>query len=239
MLAGGLAEAVAGPAPVVAVVINTVDDSLAYGREGNEGGWQLDDLGFLRSLLDQARSSGRAVVITSDHGHVLERGGEHVKALDAASARHRTGAGPAGSGEVELTGPRVVADGSRIIALWDPLLRYRPSKAGYHGGASLAEVTIPLLAYLLPNVTEPPAGWAPVEERRPDWWEPTTADPVPVASARQTSVPKPRRKAPAAAGEALFDVPESTPAPAARRLLATVTWWARCSPPSCSRRSMA
>ncbi|MFF0314272.1 BREX-2 system phosphatase PglZ [Micromonospora sp. NPDC005252] len=215
VLAGGLAEAVSGSAPVVAVVINTVDDSLAYGREGNEAGWQLDDLGFLRSLLDQARSSGRAVVITSDHGHVLERGGEHVKALDAASARHRAGPGPAGPGEVELTGPRVVADGNRIIALWDPLLRYRPSKAGYHGGASLAEVTIPLLAYLLPNVTEPPVGWAPVEERRPDWWEPTTAAPVPVAPARQTPVPKARRKAPAAAGEALFDVPESTAAPAA------------------------
>ena len=60
----------------------------------------------LRSLLDLARSSGRAVVITSDHGHILDRGGEHVRATDAGSARHRTGAGPAGPGEIELTGPR-------------------------------------------------------------------------------------------------------------------------------------
>ncbi|MFI7609387.1 BREX-2 system phosphatase PglZ [Micromonospora sp. NPDC049366] len=204
---GDLAEAVAGTAPVVAVVINTVDDALAHGREGDEPGWQLDDVGFLTSLLDQARSSGRAVVITSDHGHVLERGGRHVKAADAASARHRTGPGPTVGGEVELSGPRVVAEGNRIIALWDPLLRYRPSKAGYHGGASLAEVTIPLLAYLMPNVTDAPAGWAPVEERRPGWWQATAAESVP-ATARPVPVPKSRRKAPVATGEALFDVPD-------------------------------
>ncbi|MEU2614536.1 BREX-2 system phosphatase PglZ [Micromonospora sp. NPDC007271] len=219
VLAGDLTEALASAAHLVAVVINTVDDSLAHGREGDEAGWQLGDLGFLRSLLDLARSSGRAVVITSDHGHVLERGGEHVKAADAASARHRTGPGPAGPGEIELSGPRVVAEGQRIIALWDPLRRYRPTKAGYHGGASLAEVTIPLLAYLLPNVAEVPDGWAPVEGRRPQWWEAST----PAAKTAPAPAPagKPRRKAPAVAGEAaLFDVAEMTPAagaaPAAR-----------------------
>ncbi|WP_446215525.1 BREX-2 system phosphatase PglZ [Micromonospora sp. IBHARD004] len=213
--AGELADAVAGTAPVVAVVINTVDESLAYGREGDEPGWQLDDLGFLRSLLDQARSSGRAVVITSDHGHVLERGGQHVNAADAASARHRTGPGPVASGEVELTGPRVVADGKRIIALWDPMLRYRPSKAGYHGGASLAEVTIPLLAYLMPNATQPPAGWAPVETSPPDWWQASATAPVPAAPTAPVPAPRSRRKAPAVTGDALFDVPEVASAPAA------------------------
>ncbi|MEV0809241.1 BREX-2 system phosphatase PglZ [Micromonospora sp. NPDC050200] len=214
--AGELAEAVAGATRLVAVVINTVDDSLAHGREGDEPGWQLGDLGFLSSLLDQARSSGRAVIITSDHGHVLERGGQLVKAADAASARHRTGPSPAGPGEVELTGPRVVAPENRIIALWDPLLRYRPSKAGYHGGASLAEVTIPLLAFLLPNVTDTPSGWMPVDGRQPDWWQ--AAAPVLAAVAPPPPVPaapKSRRKAPAVAGDALFDVPEAAPAPPA------------------------
>ncbi|MFE0590677.1 BREX-2 system phosphatase PglZ [Micromonospora echinospora] len=206
VFAGDLADAMAGGSRLVAVVINTVDDALAHGREGDEPGWQLGDLGSLRSLLDLARSSGRAVVITSDHGHILERGGEHVRVSDAGSARHRTGAGPAAPGEVELTGPRVVADGNRVIALWDPLRRYRPSKAGYHGGASLAEVTIPLLAYLLPNVTDVPKGWAPVSVSPPEWWQGTTvssreavATPVPAA--------KSRRRSPSAAAETLFDVP--------------------------------
>ncbi|MBM0236144.1 BREX-2 system phosphatase PglZ [Micromonospora sp. ATA32] len=214
VLAADLAAAMSDRTHLVAVVINTVDDSLAHGREGDEPGWQLGDVGFLRSLLDLARSNGRAVVITSDHGHVLERGGELVKATDAASARHRTGPDPAGPGEVELSGPRVVAPGNRIIALWDPLLRYRPSKAGYHGGASLAEVTIPLLAFLLPNVTDTPAGWMPVEARQPDWWQAETL--VSVAVAPPSSAPpaqRSRRKAPAVAGDALFDVPEAAPAP--------------------------
>ncbi|MFG2052815.1 BREX-2 system phosphatase PglZ [Micromonospora sp. NPDC048930] len=214
VLAGELTDAMASGARLVAVVINTVDDSLAHGREGDEAGWQLSDLGFLRSLLDLARSSGRAVIITSDHGHVLERGGELVKASDAASARHRTGPGPAGPGEVELSGPRVVAEENRIIALWDPLRRYRPTKAGYHGGASLAEVTIPLLAYLLPNAADVPDGWAPVEVRRPRWWQ--AAEPVADAAPAPVPTPKPRRKAPVVAGEtALFDVPEVTSAPVA------------------------
>ncbi|WP_158289880.1 BREX-2 system phosphatase PglZ [Micromonospora sp. S4605] len=212
VIAGDLVAAMADRSHLVAVVINTVDDSLAHGREGDEPGWQLDDIGFLRSLLDLARSSGRAVIITSDHGHVLERGGEHVRAGDAASARHRTGPGPAGQGEVELSGPRVVAPDNRIIALWDPMLRYRPSKAGYHGGASLAEVTIPLLAFLLPNVADVPAGWVPVEGGQPDWWEATPAAPVVTpAPAAAAVAPKQRRKPPVQTGEALFDVPEPAP----------------------------
>ncbi|WP_433533779.1 BREX-2 system phosphatase PglZ [Micromonospora sp. CA-249363] len=211
-----LSDALASAAPVVAAVINTVDDSLDRGREGDEAGWQLNDLGFLRSLLDQARSTGRAVIITSDHGHVLERGGQHLKTPDAASARHRTGSGPIGPGEVELMGPRVVADGNRIIALWDPLLRHRPSRAGYHGGASLAEVTIPLLAYLLPNVTDPPKGWAPIEERIPEWWQENPAMAEPRAAALAASTPKSRRKTSAAvSADALFDVPVAATAPPA------------------------
>ncbi|WP_147427222.1 BREX-2 system phosphatase PglZ [Micromonospora globbae] len=213
VISGDLTDALAGPARLVAVVINTVDDSLAHGREGQEAGWQLNDLGALRSLLDLARNAGRAVVITSDHGHVLERGGEHLKAADAASARHRTGPGPAGPGEVELSGPRVVAEEKRIIALWDPLRRYRPSKAGYHGGASLAEVTIPLLAYLPPYADDVPQDWAPVENRPPEWWA-ASAPAVTVAPA-PVSPSKPRRKAPVVAGEALFDIPDMPPAPGA------------------------
>ncbi|MGC4888066.1 BREX-2 system phosphatase PglZ [Micromonospora sp. DT227] len=211
VLAGELADALASTARLVAVVINTVDDSLSHGREGNEAGWQLGDLGFLGSLLDLARSSGRIVVITSDHGHVLERGGELVKADDAASARHRTGDRPAGDGEVELTGPRVVAEGNRIIALWDPLRRYRPTKAGYHGGASLGEVTIPLLTFLLPNADEIPDGWAPLPADRPRWWE-TNEPQVAQTGPPPVGASKPRRKPQARSGEpALFDLPEVAP----------------------------
>lgn len=215
VFAGDLAEAVADSGHLVAVVINTVDESLSHGREGSEAGWQLGDVGFLRSLLDLARSSGRAVIITSDHGHVLERGGEHVRASDAASARHRIGTGPAGPGEVELAGPRVVAPDSRIIAIWDPLLRYRASRAGYHGGASLAEITIPMLAFLLPHVTDVPTGWSAVEVRKPQWWESAVA-PATVVPGPPSPAPKPRRKPSVEASEGLFDIPAAPSKPATR-----------------------
>ncbi|SCG34906.1 BREX-2 system phosphatase PglZ [Micromonospora humi] len=215
VLAGELADALASTARLVSVVINTVDDSLSLGREGGEAGWQLSDLGFLGSLLDLARSSGRIVVITSDHGHVLERGGELVRADDAVSARHRTGARPADDGEVELTGPRVVAEGNRIVALWDPLRRYRPTKAGYHGGASLGEVTIPLLTFLLPNADEIPDGWVPLAAERPRWWE-TDEPPAAQTVPRPAAAPKPRRKPQAnPGGPALFDLPEVASTPTA------------------------
>ncbi|HEX6968591.1 MAG TPA: BREX-2 system phosphatase PglZ [Micromonosporaceae bacterium] len=215
-----LAEAIAGTDRLVAVVINTVDESLSYGREGDEPGWTVEDVGFLRSLLDLARSNGRAVIITSDHGHVLDRGSELVRAPDAASARHRLGPDPARDGEVELTGPRVIAPDNRVVALWDPGLRYRPGRAGYHGGASLAEVTVPLLAFLMPNATEIPTGWAAVDSREPEWWR-TTA---PVSRPQQPlppprTLPKPRRRTVEPAGSVLFDIP----APAQPDLTPTAT----------------
>jgi hypothetical protein len=219
VLAPELVQAIADPQQFVAVVPNTVDESLTYGREGDEAGWQIGDIAVLRSLLDLARSAGRAVIITSDHGHVLDRGAQQVRVADAASARHRVGGTPAGPGEIELAGPRVVADGNLIVALWDPQLRYRPARAGYHGGASLAEVTVPLLAFLLPNVTDTPTGWSAIETREPAWWQPAPAA-APSSAAQATPaapapVPKPRRKAAPVEGDALFDVPPTSAQPAA------------------------
>lgn len=227
LLATDLVQAVADTTQLVAVVINTVDESLAHGREGGEPGWTVDDIGFLRSLLNQARSAGRAVIITSDHGHVLDRDGELVRVPDAASARHRTGPDPAGDGEVELVGPRVVTPDHRIVALWDPQRRYRQSRAGYHGGASLAEVTIPLLAFLMPNVTDIPRGWAAIDSRKPDWWESPDAaaqigasatpaggpltPPAPLPKQRRQQPPKSK---PSAQDATLFDVPAAAALPA-------------------------
>src|SRR5262249_8866256 len=153
---------IASDRPVVAVVINTVDDALGPGREAEETGWELSRLGPLRTLLRHARNAGRAVILTSDHGHVLDHDGQLRTPGEPAKARHRDGITTVGPGEVELAGPRVVTDTHRIVALWDTQIRYRHRKAGYHGGASLAEVTIPLLAYA-PRGAQPPAGWVAVD----------------------------------------------------------------------------
>jgi hypothetical protein len=223
VLAADLVQAISDTDRFVAVVINTVDESLTHGREGGEAGWTVGDIGFLRSLLDLARSAGRAIIITSDHGHVLDRDSELVRVPDAASARHRTGPEPAGEGEVELAGPRVLAPDNRIVALWDPQLRYRPARAGYHGGASLAEATVPLLAFLMPSASSVPAGWAAVDGREPDWWRTAAApQPAPRPAPQTPPVPKPRRRATQAPGPALFDVPAPAAPPPSCGLVAAL-----------------
>ncbi|GAA0986579.1 BREX-2 system phosphatase PglZ [Acrocarpospora macrocephala] len=166
-LGDDLVQALNDDATAVAVVLNTIDDSLAKGRA--DVPWRVSDIAGMQTLLDYARYQGRAVIITSDHGHVLERGSELRRADGVRSARHRSVGKPVDAGEVELAGSRVAAADGRILALWDPYVRYTDKKAGYHGGASLAEVTIPLLAFL-PLGASAPTGWRPLPDQSPSWW---------------------------------------------------------------------
>ncbi|MFJ9086591.1 BREX-2 system phosphatase PglZ [Streptomyces sp. NPDC102384] len=157
----------------VAVVLNTVDDRLAKEQKLGDGSWTVGEIGGLAPLLRAARAYGMTVLITSDHGHVVDRHAQRVKADGGVvgSARHRTPGGPVVECEVELSGPRVVwpDPGASIVALRSHESRYTSRKAGYHGGATLAEVTIPVLA-LLPFGAEPPKAWREVSDPAPDWW---------------------------------------------------------------------
>ncbi|MGB8021382.1 MAG: BREX-2 system phosphatase PglZ, partial [Candidatus Nanopelagicales bacterium] len=141
-----VAAAIASTDRVVGVVLNTVDDTLAkHDPDGTR--WSVSTIQHLEPLLEVARQHGRTVVLVSDHGHVVERGGR-ADLRELADARWRPAAtGPAGEGEVVLTGPRVLAAGGAIVAAWVEDLRYGRKAAGYHGGASAAEVTIPLLVF--------------------------------------------------------------------------------------------
>nr|BFE56535.1 BREX-2 system phosphatase PglZ [Dactylosporangium thailandense] len=208
VLGAELVQALGDAQMVVAVVINTVDDALDRGRESADASWRLDNLGPLRVLLDHARSAGRAVILTSDHGHVLHRDGIHRSVDAAESGRHRRpGSIPVGAGEVLLSGPRVVADEHRIVALWDPDLRYGPKNAGYHGGAALAEVAIPLLAFLSRGA-EVPAGWGALSDQRPAWWEPVTpaTSAAPVATIAPAVPPRKGTRRPVPQGQEALDI---------------------------------
>ncbi|GAA1254433.1 BREX-2 system phosphatase PglZ [Streptomyces javensis] len=191
-----LREALDSDRTHVAVVLNTIDDRLATEQKLGDGAWRLGDIGRLRELLHFAATQGRAVILTSDHGHVIDRHGARVEADPdrVESARHRSGTGPLAETEIALSGPRVVAPepGGEIVALWDADSRYTSHKAGYHGGASLAEVAIPVLAFL-PFGAEPPNGWRELGSQQPPWWSlGTTADtPMPV---RPAVVPAPAKK---------------------------------------------
>ncbi|MEU2223351.1 BREX-2 system phosphatase PglZ [Streptomyces sp. NPDC018347] len=185
---------------VVGVVLNTIDEALDNGRHGRGTTWSLADVTHLRELLAAARSYGRPVVLVADHGHVLERGsrsdGPTMAADGAESARWRTG-DAAGDGEIAVHGPRVREGGGAVILPWREDIRYTGRRAGYHGGASLAEVTVPVLV-LLPAGEETPKDWVPLprELSTPDWWRTHVnrdARQPTVVPADQPVVPSPTR----------------------------------------------
>ncbi|GAA1546503.1 BREX-2 system phosphatase PglZ [Actinomadura kijaniata] len=204
----------------IAVVLNTVDDRLAKEQKLGDATWRLDDVGKLRELLREAANRSMAVLLTSDHGHVVDRRGVKAAGENVASARHRLPGGPVADAEVELSGPRVVVDapGGRIVALWDRDARYTAQKAGYHGGAALAEFAIPVLAFLPFNAEHPPKGWRELGDQRPAWWR-LEEEPQPLARTTDTPVPatvrkpsRPVKESPSS--EALFDLepqPQQSP----------------------------
>ncbi|WP_371593447.1 BREX-2 system phosphatase PglZ [Streptomyces virginiae] len=223
-----LLAALEGDETHVAVVLNTVDDRLSSEHKLGDGAWRLSDIGALRDLLRYAARQGRAVVLTSDHGHVVDRHGYRVSAPSMESARHRRAAEtgePLAEAEVRLSGPRVVAPepGGEIVALWDADARYSSQRAGYHGGAALSEFTIPVLAFL-PFGAAPPKGWRELGSQRPAWWEPQVGRPEAAAVAVHVPAPAPTKSGTgrqskaeaelAKSHDSLFDValvPPSTP----------------------------
>jgi hypothetical protein len=236
-LAEPLVEALSGDG-VVGVVLNTVDDALDHNREGDRSEWKVGDVTHLRQLLDAALAYRRPVVLVADHGHVLERrAGDDgpTPAPGVESARWRTGT--AELGEVTLAGPRVVGGNGQVVVPWREDIRYTHRKAGYHGGASLAEMTVPVLV-LLPDVELLPDGWStlPPESIAPAWWAPARvteqAVPVPAQPRKQ----KGRKPVEVVGEHPLFtmdEIPKSLPAPTAdtlgARVVATETYAAQRS----------
>jgi len=160
--------------PVVACVLNTIDDALDRSDPGID--WTQETVTHLRPLLERARRAGRTVILTSDHGHVIERrDGRKLNVGTASSNRSRPGIGgpEPETDEIRVRGTRVlVHDGDTILAV-NERLRYGVLKAGYHGGGSPAEVVVPIHV-LTPS--EPPGGWALAAPQSPVWWDsPITA----------------------------------------------------------------
>ena len=155
--------------PLVAAVLNAVDDSLSGGDPARTR-WTVDAVRHLRPLLEQAAVAGRAVVLVSDHGHVVDRPDSGVLRSNAGGgARWRPADGAAGEDEVLLAGSRVLLGDGRVVAAVDETLRYRARHEGYHGGASLGEMTIPLLVFTR-HGSAPMDGWRRSPDHEPGWW---------------------------------------------------------------------
>ncbi|WP_433151969.1 BREX-2 system phosphatase PglZ [Actinomadura nitritigenes] len=200
-LSDDVTAAIADRAKVVAVVLNAVDDSLDKGRADGGADWHASGIAGLPRLMREAWNAGRPVVITSDHGHVLDRG-EAVSTVKAEAARYRTGR--PGEGEVEVSGPRVLTPEGTVVVPWNERIRYNARKEGYHGGVSLAEMVVPIVV-LVPSDHLIPDGWEKYSPavHEPVWWTPFSA-PAPDSASRKVAASrtvKPR------AEEPLFDVP--------------------------------
>jgi len=197
---------------VVGLVINNIDERLKD-VAAPPGGWGLDELAPLREVLDAARRAGRAIVITADHGHVLERHTEH-RSGGGGERWRGTDTGPVGKGEIEVRGPRVLTDDGSAILPWAEKLRYGPLRNGYHGGITPAEVIVPVVVM----ATEIVDGWDLTVIAPPAWWYPTVSEPSPTMSPQTSpSRAKTKRKSQPKT-PTLFEVePVSTPRPSVSR----------------------
>ena len=208
-LASAVREAVGTPTRrVVAIVHNAIDDHLD-GPEQIRQRWSLDDLHLLRPILHEARNAGRIVIVTADHGHLIEDETRQIGKNE--THRWRPADGNAGPGELTFAKGRVLTpDGDAIAVLpWSESVRYAGRKNGYHGGATPQEVLVPL-AVLWSSGDDPPV-WTLAPPVQPDWWEA-----LPSAATVAASQPRPAPSATAArkassAQPSLFDAPVQAP----------------------------
>lgn len=192
-----------GQLRLVTCVLNTIDDALDRSDPGGTE-WTAATVKHLRPLLDRARAAGRTVVLTADHGHVIERregdGQRPVGTMSSNRSRPAAGGVPAGEGEVRVRGPRVLLhDGDAVLAV-DERVRYGPLKSGYHGGAAPAEVVVPVCVLAQGDA---PAGWRLLPPPAPAWWRESISIGASAQPAKQASAVKQPREA----EPSLFDEP--------------------------------
>jgi hypothetical protein len=180
-----------GEQRIVAAVVNVVDDLLFKGDQIHPR-WDLDAAPVVKELLDAARVAGRAVVLTSDHGHLLDD--DTAFQGREAGDRWREDTSDPGEGEVRIEGRRVLANGrSSAVLPWSERIRYSGKKNGYHGGVSPQEMILPLAVLTWgESVLE---GFREVANVYPPWWYEASdipaAPPLPARPTRPIKSPKP------------------------------------------------
>jgi hypothetical protein len=185
---------------VVAIVVNAIDDALK-GNPATRHPWGLDNIASLGDLLEKARTTGRAVLLASDHGHVPADLLESKGAIANGGARWRpltAETEPVQDFEVSFPAGRAWAPkGAYGVALMaDDCSRWGGSThAGEHGGATLAEIVAPCVLVGAEDLQGP----VPDEALGirapyvPSWWH--LAVPLPTAVPAEVKPAKPAQLA--------------------------------------------
>lgn len=167
---------------VVGVVINAIDD-VVHGGDQLVVSWSVEAIRPLTTLLWDAHAAGRAVLLTSDHGHVRDLGAA-ARPVPGPDRWHPDDGKALAAGELRIAGPRVqaVVGQSAVVVAWSEALRYGSRKNGYHGGVALPEVVVPFGSFVpmarLMKEGDLPPGWRPAPPRTPAWWSPALTSPA-------------------------------------------------------------
>ncbi len=160
-------EAILSPSKrVVGVIINAIDDHLAKDDQLRFS-WPLSQIPVLEHVLGLARLAGRAVVIASDHGHVVTH---RAKAIASApNDRYRIPAGAVLPGEIHLSAGRASQfSQAGVYVPWTERGYYTSRRNGLHGGVAPQELLVPANVFI-PG-TEAPDGWILIPQSQPAWW---------------------------------------------------------------------
>lgn len=156
---------------VVGVIINAVDDHLSKADQLSVR-WTPHSIQLLSALLAEARAGKRAVVLTSDHGHVLERGTTSRVSTDGGSRWRPVDGSELAVDERVFQGRRVLAPSGQLVTSWSEKVRYiATTNRGYHGGVNPQEMLVPLAVLIPAEATSEPQGWHEAPEPTPTWWD--------------------------------------------------------------------
>ena len=220
-LADDVRAAIDDPALLlVGVVLNTIDDALDRSDPGGAI-WTADSVKHLAPLLSRAAAAGRTVIVTGDHGHIIERrDGRYLRpGAPISSNRSRAVGADVTDDEVLVQGRRVVTPDNTAVLAVSEQVRYGPIKAGYHGGAHPAEAVVPIIVLHPPSAKVDDAAGLPPQI--PRWWIGPIAQ-EPAAHTPAAPGGRGRRKPVIDAGPSLFDLAPDEPETARSSLGAAI-----------------
>lgn len=167
---------------LLSAVFNFVDDALASHQTTPIPRWTPERVGEtgLPAVLVEAVANGFHVVMTADHGHTPYLNSERSLQSSGGPARYHVGDDPPSEEWLRLEGASVPGDEPVWVAWRGGEFRGGTNHRGYHGGASLGEMVIPL-AYvgLVRENVENMTG------REPTWWRSPAEAPTTPRRARR------------------------------------------------------